>query len=356
MPSTDLMWGDVADQVISTLPDYGPVDYHNIAGLHDYETWRKMMRKHKMEMNGGLNWKRTVQIKHSDSARWRGVYGKDEFKFADVMADLSVDLRVIQGTTPINMLDIAANTGKAQIRPRQKSLLEASAQALMEKIELTAWALPSSSSATDALYGPPHWAPLPTSQVTLTDDSSSGFTGGDPPGFTGGAANLPVATTAHWNSYADIFASVDMDDFVARFAKAAWEVDFETPTELSSMATGGESVCYTVYSMQRALEVLARQQNDQVGYNVGGERNKMMLFGLPVKALKSIAAQSYASRQPLWLVNWGAMKTIYRSGWFMKTIVKDVSDDCLTKAIHKFMCFNWVCIDRKRLACLAKAA
>lgn len=358
MSSSQLNYSDMADQLKQSLPELGPVNYQNICGQRNYEMWMRMMKKHKMKMEGGTSVKRSVQIDESGSARMTGIWDKDVYTFKDVMQDIEIPLRFVTACVPINELDLAANRGKAKIRDRAKSLKEASTQSLMNLLEDKPWQMPTGPSDKNAMFGFPYWFPLPlnANQVSLTDDTANGFTGGDPAGFSAGAAGLTVATTAHWNPYADIYADVTFDDYVARFARAMWEIDFDSPKELSDTASGDGMAVYGVYTTKRALEVLSRQQNDQVGFNIGVERGKTTLFGHSFTALKTIARQTYGSRAPTWLVNWAYMDLHYMGGFFMKTTVRDVPDMHLTQGFHTDLVANWMCRNRKRSACLAKVS
>lgn len=72
---------DIADLVVTTLRDLGPLKFQQIAqSLQDYEVFSKWFRKDKVVFDSGIGIQRTLMTSVSGTAKHTGLLDEDTVK------------------------------------------------------------------------------------------------------------------------------------------------------------------------------------------------------------------------------------------------------------------------------------
>jgi hypothetical protein len=113
------------------------------------------------------------------------------------------------------------------------------------------------------ILGFPHWLVLDTT-------SNGAFTGGNPTGFTAGAAGLDSATYTGWDNYTFGFDAIGWD-FVDQLFKAFFKTKFKAPHKYKQSNTGKNGFFFmTGYDNVSNLRKLLRGANENYGKEVMG--------------------------------------------------------------------------------------
>jgi hypothetical protein len=120
------------------------------------------------------------------------------------------------------------------------------------------------------ILGFPHWLVLDTAS------SEPSFTGGNPSGFTSGAAGLSSSTYEGWDNLTWGFSAINWD-FVDNLFTSFFKTNFVAPHKYPKSSTGksGYFIATTLANIN-ALRALLRGANESYGKDVMGFANVML--------------------------------------------------------------------------------
>lgn len=280
--------------------------------LQNYYGTSKIFQKHKALFAGGANYEWQLQVSTSGNARFTGMYAVDQTAVSDVMVSATVPFRKLTGNysycvdedafqsgpeTIIRLLKVREHDCLAQIHNRQETAI---------------WSSPSSSSDTNAIMGIPHWI---VKDATTTPGGA--FNGGNPTGFSSGAAGVSSSTYSAWKNWTFGYTNVTRDDFVARLNKAAYKTNFQNPHSFAELGKGADSnwsYCTTFATLDN-LKKLLEGRNDNLGFDLSMPSNPKYM-GNPFIAVAYLDEND--SSDPVYGINWNTMKPCFKSGWDMK--------------------------------------
>jgi len=103
-----------------------------------------------------------------------------------------------------------------------------------EYLEEVLWSKPDDSADTKTPFGVAYW---------VVKNATEGFSGGNPSGFTSGAADIDSDTYTRWKNYTAQYTNITKEDLVRKMRRAARQVAFRSPVShavpsLASMGNG----------------------------------------------------------------------------------------------------------------------
>jgi len=183
---------------------------------------------------------------------------------------------------------------------------------LAVKFEDWFWEKPTGSETADnaPIYGIKYWV------CRVNTDTAGAHQGGDPSGFSSGCAGLASATYSQWQNYSVGYSAVSEDDFVDRLDKAAWSCDFTNPVPIPGATTSNYGF-YTVYSLQHSLKKIARNRNDNLGFDIFTQNPTYM--GNQIEAVPYLTKND-ATEDPFYGIDWSVLRPTFLRGEWMKEV------------------------------------
>lgn len=256
----------INDYVHSTLDDYGPPSFRQIAQrLTRYEIFSRWFKEDKVRIQSGLGVNRRLMTDHDTDNLHTGPYSEDAYNFRDVLTHLRVEFVYVKKPWGFNYSSLLHNRGEALITnvvepERANCMLN-----IAHDIEDKGWSSPASSSDTSVPYGVPYWVVKGT----------EGFNGGLPSGHST-VAGIDITEHDNFKNYCNEYADVTEDDLLFKMHDAKLATYFYSLAEVGGENEYIESSfrCYTNKATWLRLNKLARARNDNYGldlsYGEGG--------------------------------------------------------------------------------------
>jgi hypothetical protein len=269
----------------------------------------------------------------------------------------TVEDHMIQGTVPIRHMnthmavedrEIIMNSGnEQQIVDLIKERTTDAKISMADRMEVAGWSHPASSTALQA-YGVPSW---------LVKDSSEGFNGGNPSGFSSGIAGINADTYPGWKNYTFSFNAVTRQDFVRKLKTGMYKTDWRTPVAFPNPSgnTGGvkdrgirnSMEHFTTFNNTNQLEELCESRNDNLGNDLSRFSGQVTIQRTIIYAVPYLDAAD--STDPIYSIDWRPWKIIFLRGENMKqTGPYRHPTQPRTNITHWDSSYQLVCRDRRK--------
>lgn len=184
----------------------------------------------------------------------------------------------------------------------------------IDGLESHLWTAPSSSALNPMTFsGFPFW---------LQASATEGFNGGDPSGWSSGAANVATGTYANWKNWTFSYSLVNDLDYFAKCRKAMEWTNFLSPDPHPS--TTKEKPQWMLYQdwdtkeqIERALTARTDDVRDAAGiaYNKA-KFNSVSMMWVPV--FDDSTNDAYVTNNPTYGINWSAFNLEFQEGFNFK--------------------------------------
>jgi hypothetical protein len=213
-----------------------------------------------------------------------------------------------------------------------------------ELLEDAMWTAPTAPATTTAqkLFGIPFW---------VQKNSSLGFNGGNPSGFSAGAGSVDASTYSGWKNYTGTYGAVSRDDLISKWLKAVDHCNFRPPHAYptTSKLEDPQYVYYTTHPVMEASRKYLDSRQDNIT-DMSGVANPMFR-SVPlqwVPALSNSDAAGYDSTNPIYGINWGAMDLCFNAGKEMQRIGPNpVAGQVNVRAVFTQAVLQLICHDRR---------
>lgn len=340
---------DLQDLMTSTLDDYGPPTFRQIAQrLQRYEIFSRWFREEKIMIQNGIGISRRLMTSHDDDNIHTGIMSEDTYSFGAHLEDMRVDWVYFKKDWGFNYYELLANRGEALLTnvvepQRANALLNIASQ-----IEAKGWAAPSGPSDNLVPYGVAYWV--------VKNASAQGFNGRYPSGFTT-MAGVDLDLHPNFCNYTDGYSEISEDDAVFKLNQMKQETEFVSPLEV-----GGEGDVvldnYRLYvNNETRLEMMkyAKSNNDDTGFDLSWEKGGGVSF-LGSKVVNVPALNSDTS-DPIYMLNHEVFKPVVREDDFLReSELERTSFNHNTYVIWIEGSYNFICEDRRREGVMSKAA
>jgi hypothetical protein len=218
----------------------------------------------------------------------------------------------------------------------------------IELMEEGLWDAPSGSTDNRPM-GIPFWM-----QKDASTTPEGAFNGGNPSGWSSGAGGIDSTTHTRWKNWAFGYSAVTPDDMVRKVKKALYSTAFKAPHPHPELGFGKSDFhIFSTYAVREPMERLAESRNDNLGNDVAKYINSVTVGGVPLEAVHYLDAND--SSDPLYGVNWGALRPFVKKGVNFRRTLKDDPLTHTVKQVHYDTWFNWICYNRRRLWVGSKA-
>lgn len=342
----------IQDFIKLTFENVKKNKYTDIASaLQKYLAMNRLMKKHKVTEDGGdvIQW--PVMVTTLGSARHVGPYSVDVVVSGDVMQMAEVGWRHTEQSYAFDKSEFQANMGKHQIVNLIKTKRGQALIDLAALFESTFWGTPSSSTDVTTPYGLLYWLIRKVTGSSATA-STGEFGGGNPTGFTSGAAGLNSTTYPTWANWTHQYVNYTGDDVGHKMEKAAYKTDFESPIDVPDPAgSRDENEIFTTWVAYKGLKDMAKQQNDRLGFDVDPVSNKLRFQGNKVNPVPQLDSDT---NDPILGVNWSTFYPVMQQGDWMQETVKPAPEQ--HRVTNTFIDCTWQtkCTNRRKQWYLSK--
>jgi len=313
--------------------------------LQEYTFGAKWFKSKKKPEKGGTRMEWKLRVDNQGNARHSGLYGVDNLGRKNVMTHGHQEWSKQVGGYTYD-IDEDAFQSDEETLIREMILNE---QGLYNDffalMETSMWTAPSSSALK---IRPPSGIPF-----WIQKNSTLGFTGGNPDGFSEGAGSIDTDAYAKWKNYTGPYVQISRDDLIEKIINAMDFCYFKAPAPYPEIG-GGEASwgLYTVHSVLAVMRRLLQRGNDDLGPDVAAFSGQVLVRSTPltwVPALSETESDAYDSSAPFYGVNWKKFEYFFKTNRNM--ILHPPKEAPNQSSVRKRLMTNWgnfVCYDRRQ--------
>ncbi|HPP02742.1 MAG TPA: phage major capsid protein [bacterium] len=335
----------IVDLLTTTQKDLGRLEWVNLTtDLQEYVALPKILKKESVKFSGGIGIQWNVKVAYTNSAHNVGLFEEDSLKIGDGMKTASIPWRHCSAHYAFERREVLMNRGPYQIVDLYRSRRQDGQLSLAELMEQNFWGKPDDSTDEMTPYGVAYW---------VVKNSTEGFNGGNPSGFSDGCGGLSSVTYPRWRNWTAQYAEITREDLVRKWRKAATFTKFISPVEGPKDYNRGDRYgYYTNYNVIGPLEELLDDRNDNLGPDLATNDGKVLFRRLPVVWVPYLESDS---TDPIYGINWGVFQPVFLDGDYLhEEKPQAVSNSHNVFAVYIDCTFNFRCTDRRRLFVLYK--
>ena len=313
--------------------------------LTDYVAVRELYKNHQHQFEGGLDWEFTIQTDHNHSARVVGLYEDDAAAIADNLKTGKVGPRFTDANFVYDIHEKALNRGSAAAVDFVYTKHVAMIESHWSLLEALCWGKPENSSDDKTPYGIAYW---------ITKNSSEGFNGGNPAGFSEGRAGISTSDVPRWANWTASYSAVSKDDLIKKMRTAVRKTQFKSPVNHAEPTLGGmKNGIYTCNDVVDEMEMILESQNMNLGRDLASMDGKTLFKGRPIVYAPYLDNDS---SDPIYLIDWSTMQFGIIKGWKERVSApQTVPGKHNVRAVFLDASLNLVCTNLRKQAVIYKA-
>lgn len=333
----------ISDFTTTTISNFKRKKYTDISLQYTEYVSAGILDEKRVVEDGGASIKFDVKRANTGTFRNTGLYAADITNDEDVMTqgEVTWTKQTVNYSYDIDLPEF--QTDRETI-VRLLTIKEHSAlNDYVEGNEQNLWTAPTGTSDKRP-YGIPFWI-----KKDATTTVGGAFNGGNPTGFTAGAAGISSTTYTRWRNWTFGYTNPTTDDLVSKVKKAMWSTKFMAPNPHPTLGYGkADWIIYTTYRVVEPLERLAETRNDNLGADVARYMGSVVIGGVPVKAVPYLETND--TSDPVYGVNWRQFRPYVKSGAFMRrTGPFRAAKQHTVREVHIDTWMNYCSYDRRSL-------
>lgn len=265
----------------------------------------KLFKKGRIRSMSGpkYNWK--LQTTNTGTARHTELFDIDQTAVKDLTTEAEIPYTKQTVNFSYDVDEEVFNTSPEEIVDVIAVRRHSAYNDYFELMEEAIWSAPSSSTESPRTpFGIPFW---------IQKNSTEGFNGGNPSGFSSGAAGVDSTTYTNWKNYTAPYTNVTRDDFIKKLKKAAEYCRFKAPHDFKELGSGVNFEFVTTYSVREELEILVESRNDNLGTDLGTYNGGQIMFrSSPVQWVPYLTEND--SSNPFYGINWNTFFLATKKG------------------------------------------
>lgn len=342
---------EVLDLLKGTLKELGKLKFNQIAQeLQSYEVLPRIMKKDRVDVQGGIGIQRNLMTGTSDSARHVGLHEVDVVNIPDLLNQISLPWKHTETYWAWDRREPLINTGDAKVVDVVKARRVGGLLSLAELMEITGFSCPTGST-DKAPMGIPYWV-LKYPAATTTP----GFYGGNHASFTSGPGGLSANTYAKWRNYTGQYTNETKDDMVQKMRDAADYIQFKSPVvgehQDYSKGNGERFRIYVNHDTKAAICNIGENQNENLGRDIDSMDGTITFRRNPIVWVPKLDADA---DDPIFMLDWSYWSSVFLRGDYLReSDPRYASQQHNTIVVWLDLTWNLLCTDRRRQACLSK--
>lgn len=289
---------------------------------------------------GGPDIRFKVQVKNTGLARNTGLYDQDVTGVEDLTTEGVIPWTKQTVNWSYDIDEPLFQTDRETIVGEMLVREHACMNDMAELNEENLWSAPTSTTDSRP-FGIPFWL-----QKDATTTVGGAFNGGNPTTHSAGCASIDSTTYTGWKNWTFGYSAVTPDDLVKKVKFALYSTKFIAPHPHPEVGYGKSDYhIFTTYDVREPLERLAETRNDNLGNDVAKYINNVLIGGVPVEAVHYL--DSNDSTDPLYGVNWKAIRPYVKRGANMRQIKKKAPLQRTVRQVHYDTWMNYACYNRR---------
>lgn len=341
-----LLPDDVDDFVTATLANFKKRKWTDISTQFPEYISSRILNEKTVQESGGPYIEFKIKNVLGDRAHPTGLFAQDDTGVEDLLTTARVEWTMQTCNWSYDVLEPIFQSDRETIIDVLKVRENDAMTAMVELNERYLWGAPSSTSES-VPFGVPFWI---QKDATTTPDGD--FNGGNPSGFTSGAAGVSSTTNLNWKNWTAGYTNVNTDDLVKKVKRAMRHTNFKAPVPHPELSYGGMREIYTVEDVIEPLERLAETRNDNLGSDVARYMDSVTIAGVPLRMVWYLQAND--TSDPLYGVNWSVFRPFVRRGINMRKTVKSAPAQRNVRSVHYDTAMNYCCYDRRKQWVISK--
>lgn len=318
-----------------------------VTDLQRHVAMPEVFKKERVDFNSGWGYQFNVRVGTNSPAQNVQLNQPDNVTTSDMHVLGTGNFRITQTYWYINEVEIDANREPARLVNLLKSKKVDAMTSLADKLEANFWGKPADSNDVINPRGIQYW---------LVRNTTQGFNGGVPSGFTD-VAGISPTTYPRWSNYTDQYVNITKADLVRRLRRAMTFTDFRPPVPYPSST--GQSYSnergprnanswglYTNYSVVSKLEEMLESQDDDLGNDVAPRDGVVMVRRAPLIWAPYLESDT---QNTFYGINWKTWKIYFMEGNYMReTEVRPFPFVHRGMAQFTDCVYDFACIDRRQ--------
>jgi hypothetical protein len=320
--------------------------------LQKYPAMKQLFQGKARRERGGEQLSFNAMVASNDSAQTTSLFAEIDVSQADLFKVGRVPWRHVTNYYAFDEREPVLNSRPDDLVDIIKGRRTDCFVDLAVKFEDWFWETPTGSEAADDAppFGIKYWVGRANTDTTGAFQGD-GANAGPVSTITAGAAGLSSITYPNWENYSVGYSAVSEDDFVDRLDKAAWSCDFTNPVSVPG-SNGSQYGYYTVYSVFNSLRRIARDRNDDLGFDIRTRAPTYM--GGEIMAVPYLTIND-ATQNPFYGIDWSVLKpTFLRGEWMKEITVMRPGKQHRTVVVFLDSTLNIECKNRRKLFVLYK--
>lgn len=326
-----------------TIKNFKRAKWTDISMEHQEYVSASLITEKKVFEQGGSHVSFRLKTRNTGNARNTGLYAQDNTRVEDVAISAEIPWSKQTTSFAYDIDEDVFQTDRETI-VRELVMRDHDAQSDMAELdEENLWSAPTSSSDRRPM-GIPFWV-----QKDATTTPGGGFNGGNPSGFSDGAAGVNSTTYPRWRNWTFGYTNPTPDDLIAKVKKAMTFTSFRAPVPHPELGYGNDSYnIYTTYRVQEPLERLAESRNDNLGKDLAKYMNTVTIGGVPMQWVPYLEAND--TSDPLYGINWKVFRPFVKKGAHMRrSPPMKAAKQHTVREVHTDNWMNYACYNRRAL-------
>lgn len=340
---------DLQDLVTLTLKELGRLRWTDIStDLQEHIALPQILKKQKVQFDGGYGIQRNVMIDHTHSAKHVGLYEVDTYDVRDQMETVTIPWRHTNANYVFERRELAMNRGAEKLVSLVKTRRAGAMIALAELMEQSFW---TETTSDDGVTPFPIWYWMTKKTSGASAATGAGEFGG---GQLWSGTDPGGLSNDRWKNWTHAYSNITKDDVVQKMRRAYRKIGFKSPVAIPSYQRGSTRyVIYTNIDVMEGFEELGEAQNENLGRDLASMDGEMVFRGNAVRWVPYLDANT---DDPIMFVDWGCLYPVFLSGEYMKEQGPDrlVGYQHTVHRVDIDTTWNLMCHDRRRLAVLVK--
>ena len=299
------------DAVIATLNKLNKGKWiGEMTDLQEHVGFNQICKKKREKATSGRGVTLRYIMDQNNSAQHVGLFNTMEFDRTDAMVEGTVPWVYTDGNMVYDEREPAMNGGPEEIVDLVDAENSRMMTSMVELSETDVWSKPATSADNDQAFGAEYW---------IVKNSSLGYYGGNPSGFSSGRAGISSGDYARHKNFTGAYTSVgDTADtgLVYQMEMAADKTRWIAPSPEPGMGRKGYSRgIFCNWATKYALKNVAKSNNDSLGFDLSTK--EPVFRGAKIQYVPYFDAKT---DNPLYMIDFNHFYATFLKSWFMKRI------------------------------------
>jgi len=337
---------DIQDRVINSLKSLQKGEwFDSMQTYQDYPMLRVAMTMGREKSGKQLSFRIGVGSENEDGHS--GLYEDFDVDRPDVMTEGTVDWRNHRKGFAIDERELDPMQDPESLVDDMEVLRNDMWSRTADDFELKSMQVPATS---DKLlpFGIPYYV--------VWEDSSAGKFTADLPGSHTAVAGIDPAVQTAYQNYTATYVNPTRDDLGRRVSRAIRQTNWRPPMNMR----GDEKVTHAIYMTQETIEnneIMAANQNDQLGADTQPMLNRSMLARISPTWLPVLDGEAASGSNPVYIISHAYFYPVFKKGWkFREYPPRQAAKQPSAVEVYNLSVYNYACPLRNRQAVVAISA